>query len=101
MSKKKFSSNVIDKCIIGEDENSQKLVNHIITNKYVKEMIIDQFGNYVIQKALKVSNYNTRIEIINQIKPEIDQLKQTNIGRKIYEHLMQSYSEFFNNNDSQ
>ena len=101
LSKKKFSSNVIDKCIIGEDENSQKLVNHIITNKYVKEMIIDQFGNYVIQKALKVSNYNTRIEIINQIKPEIDQLKQTNIGRKIYEHLMQSYSEFFNNNDSQ
>ncbi len=61
-------------------------------------MITDQFGNYVIQKALKVSNRNTQIEIINQIKPEIDQLKQTNIGRKIYEHLMQSYSVLLNDN---
>ena len=95
LSKKKFSSNVIDKCIIGEDENSKKLVNYIIINKYVKEMINDQFGNYVIQKALKVSDYDTQIEIINQIKPQIEQLRQTNIGRKIYEHLMQSYNDFF------
>ena len=95
LSKKKFSSNVIDKCIIGEDENSKKLVNYIIKNKYVKEMINDQFGNYVIQKALKVSDYDTQIEIINQIKPQIEQLRQTNIGRKIYEHLMQSYNGFF------
>jgi hypothetical protein len=97
LSKKKFSSNVIDKCIIGEDENSKKLVNCIIKNKYVKEMINDQFGNYVIQKALKVSDYDTQVEIINQIKPQIEQLRQTNIGRKIYEHLMQSYNEFFKN----
>ena len=95
LSKKKFSSNVIDKCIIGEDENSKKLVNYIIINKYVKEMINDQFGNYVIQKALKVSDYDTQVEIINQIKPQIEQLRQTNIGRKIYEHLMQSYNDFF------
>ena len=97
LSKKKFSSNVIDKCIIGEDENSKKLVNCIIKNKYVKEMINDQFGNYVIQKALKVSDYNTQVEIINQIKPQIEQLRQTNIGRKIYEHLIQSYNDFFKN----
>ena len=58
-------------------------------------MINDQFGNYVIQKALKVSDYDTQIEIINQIKPQIEQLRQTNIGRKIYEHLMQSYNDFF------
>ncbi len=98
LSKKKFSSNVIDKCIIEEDENSHKLVNYIIKNNLIKDMITDQFGNYVIQKALKVSNRNTQIEIINQIKPEIDQLKQTNIGRKIYEHLMQSYSVLLNDN---
>ena len=70
----------------------------IIKNKYVKEMINDQFGNYVIQKALKVSDYDTQIEIINQIKPQIEQLRQTNIGRKIYEHLMQSYSVLLNDN---
>ena len=76
---------------------SKKLVNCIIKNKYVKEMINDQFGNYVIQKALKVSDYDTQVEIINQIKPQIEQLRQTNIGRKIYEHLMQSYNGFFKN----
>lgn len=42
-------------------------------------MIKDQYGNYVIQKALSVTNGSIFMSIIKQI----------NIGRKIYEHLMQ------------
>ena len=95
LSKKKFSSNVIDKSIIQDDELSIKLIKHIIDSKVIPEMIKDQYGNYVIQKALTVTSGSIFMSIIKQIQPVVQTLKQSNIGRKIYEHLMRKYSEYF------
>ena len=95
LSKKKFSSNVIDKSIIQDDELSIKLIKHMLDSKVIPEMIKDQYGNYVIQKALSVTNGSIFMSIIKQIQPVVQTLKQSNIGRKIYEHLMRKYSEYF------
>ena len=95
LSKKKFSSNVIDKGIIQDDELSIKLIKHMIDSKVIPEMIKDQYGNYVIQKALTVTSGSIFMSIIKQIQPVVQTLKQSNIGRKIYEHLMRKYSEYF------
>lgn len=95
LSKKKFSSNVIDKSIIQDDELSIKLIKHMIDSKVIPEMIKDQYGNYVIQKALTVTSGSIFMSIIKQIQPVVQTLKQSNIGRKIYEHLMRKYSEYF------
>ena len=95
LSKKKFSSNVIDKSIIQDDELSIKLIKHMLDSKVIPEMIKDQYGNYVIQKALSVTNGSIFMSIIKQIQPVVQILKQSNIGRKIYEHLMRKYSEYF------
>ena len=95
LSKKKFSSNVLDKSIIQDDELSIKLIKHMLDSKVIPEMIKDQYGNYVIQKALSVTNGSIFMSIIKQIQPVVQTLKQSNIGRKIYEHLMRKYSEYF------
>ena len=95
LSKKKFSSNVIDKSIIQDDELSIKLIKHMIDSKVIPEMIKDQYGNYVIQKALTVTSGSIFMSIIKQIQPVVQTLKQSNIGRKIYEHLMRKYTEYF------
>ena len=95
LSKKKFSSNVIDKSIIQDDELSIKLIKHMIDSKVIPEMIKDQYGNYVIQKALTVTSGSIFMSIIKQIQPVVQTLKQSNIGRQIYEHLMRKYSEYF------
>ena len=95
LSQKKFSSNVIDKCIVQDDENSMKIIQCIIDNKLVKDMITDQYGNYVVQKALNVTKGYTFSNIIHQIQPALDTLKRSNIGRKIYEHLVRKYGEYF------
>ena len=95
LSKEKFSSNVIDKLIIKDYEKSNKLIKSIIKKKIIQDIIIDQYGNYVVQKALIISEKDDCSKIIEQIKPIIGELKKTNIGKKIYEKLCQNYKEYF------
>jgi pumilio RNA-binding family len=47
LSKQKYSSNVIDKCILYEESLSKsELVDRMLEIKCVNELIIDQYGNY-------------------------------------------------------
>jgi hypothetical protein len=94
LSKEKFSSNVIDKCIIKDYEKSNKLIESIIHKNIIKDIIVDQYGNYVVQKALSISEKEVCIKIIEQIKPILGDLQKTNIGKKIYEKLFQNYKEY-------
>jgi hypothetical protein len=96
LSKKKFASNVLDKCIMQDDERANELMQYLIDNKMIGEMIMDQYGNYVVQKALKKTKGDMFMEIIKQINLVLDKLKVSNIGRKIYDHLIKKYGEYFN-----
>lgn len=104
LSKQKYSSNVLDKCILQEDSLLRdSLIDKMIDSKCVGDLIADQFGNYgkkiylniVVQKALKVSNGIRFIEIIEMLKKSLNNLKQTSNGRKIHEKLMKNYGEYF------
>ena len=95
LSKEKFSSNVIDKCIIKDYKKSNILIDSIIKKNIIKDIIVDQYGNYVVQKALNVSGKDICAKIIQQIKPILSDLQKTNIGKKIYEKLNQNYKEYF------
>ena len=95
LSKEKFSSNVIDKFIIKDYEKSNKLIKNIIKKNIIQDIIIDQYGNYVVQKALVISEKDICSKIIEQIKPIIGELQKTNIGKKIYEKLIQNYKDYF------
>jgi hypothetical protein len=47
LSKQKYSSNVIDKCILYEDSCLQgALIEKMIELKCIGELIMDQYGNY-------------------------------------------------------
>ena len=94
LSKEKFSSNVIDKFIIKDYEKSKKLIESIIQKNIIKDIIVDQYGNYVVQKALNISEKEVCIKIIEQIKPILGDLQKTNIGKKIYEKLFQNYKDY-------
>ena len=96
LSNKKFSSNVIDRAIIKDCKDSINLIEYMVKNKLIKDLIIDQFGNYVVQKALIITKGEQIFnEIIEQIKYVIEKLKSSSIGRKIYDHLYSQYSSYF------
>ena len=68
----------------------------MVKNNLIKYLIVDQYGNYVVQKALNITKGEPLfIEIINQIKLVVEKLKLTSIGKKIYEHLNNKYETFF------
>lgn len=74
----------------------------------VSEILSDQYGNYVIQKALQVSEglkflsiiqvrnhiiFNFK-NIIQLIKPRLKSLKYSSQGKKIYDTLVYNYGEY-------
>ena len=95
LSNQKYSSNVVDTFIMKKDEFSKQIINEIIKNNQIKEMIKDQYGNYVIQKAMSISNSETLNKIIQQIKPVIPELLMNNLGKKIVNKLAQQYNIVF------
>ena len=94
LSKEKFSSNVIDKCLIKDYDKSYNLIESMFQKKIIKEMILDQFGNYIVQKAMSISDEKTCEKFAEEIKPVLGELQKTNIGKKIYEKLMQNYKDY-------
>ena len=95
LSKQKCSSNVVDTFIMKKDDYSLMLVKHMIKNSLIKEIIKDQYGNYVVQKAMSISDEETVNKIIEQVKPIIPELLESNIGKKIYEKLIENYKDKF------
>ena len=100
LSKLKFSSNVIDKFICKSNSYSFSLIKDMINKNIIKNIIKDQYGNYVVQKALFITedvDNELFMEIIKQIKPVLNELNIYSIGKKIYDNLIKQYECYFNN----
>ena len=95
LSKQKCSSNVIDTFIMKKDNFSKRLVNDMVKKNVIPDIIKDQFGNYVIQKAMSICDTETFNKIVEQIKPIIPELLESNIGKKVYDKLSQQYRDVF------
>ena len=64
LSMEKFASNVIERCIEKDSEILFKYINDLVNSKRIFEVMKDNFGNFVIQKALKLAfGYNKNILI--------------------------------------
>ncbi len=56
LGKQKFSSNVIEKCLEHNfSDIKQAMVKEILSASSFYDFLLDQYGNYVIQKSLSVA----------------------------------------------
>lgn len=82
MSKHKFASNVVEKCVAnGSRDARAQLIEEVIQVKAdgtcaLVVMMKDQFANYVIQKMLDVVDGEQRAILISRIKPHLASLKK-------------------------
>ncbi|RWW86243.1 hypothetical protein BHE74_00004988, partial [Ensete ventricosum] len=88
MSLQKFASNVVEKCLtFGSPEERQILVNEMLgstdKNAPLQVMMKDQFGNYVIQKALETCADEQRELILSRVKVHLNALKKYTYGKHI------------------
>lgn len=84
LSKQKFSSNVIEKCIrCAGQETKRVLVHEIIAPQELDKLLRDSFANYVVQTAMDFSDEETKTLLMENIRPILPAIRHTPYGRRI------------------
>ena len=84
LSKQKFSSNVIEKCLRGaQPEVATVLIEEMLADNKLEKMLKDAFANYVVQTALEYAEPITRSRLVEAIRPILPTIRHTPYGRRI------------------
>ena len=88
--KTKYSSNAIEKCFeLHCAQIQERLINKICeNNNNIKKLILDPYGNYIIQKALCVCDQKHYTQIIIVIGSNTEKIKKVNFGYKLISKLL-------------
>jgi hypothetical protein len=84
LSKHKFSSNVVEKCLrCAGDESRDLIVSELLSPGEIDRLLRDSFGNYVIQTALDYATPMSKHRLIEAIRPILPSIRATPYGRRI------------------
>ena len=90
--KHKYSSNVVEKCF---DYCDGIYLENLMTNVQKKdnltELILDEHGNYVVQKVLSLSKPNIQKTMLRIIVPLFEKLRNYSYGERVINRLLLSY----------
>ena len=89
LSNQKFSSNVVEKCF--ETEMKDKIIDEILKGNNFELMILNEYGNYVIQKALLFADKNKQEIILKSFVPLVNKLQKKQFGQKLLQKLFIHY----------
>ncbi|KAL9066719.1 MAG: hypothetical protein Q9161_007401 [Pseudevernia consocians] len=89
LSKQKFSSNVIEKCLRGARLNvTQMMIEEMLNANELEKMLRDSYANYVVQTALDFADPETKGRLVEAIRPILPAVRQTPHGRRIQSKIM-------------
>ncbi|PSR87064.1 armadillo-type protein [Coniella lustricola] len=84
LSRHKFSSNVIEKCLrCASSDSKDMIVEELLAPGEIERLIRDSYANYVIQTALEHATTYMKKELVESIRPILPAVRQTPYGRKI------------------
>ncbi|OEL12990.1 Pumilio-like protein 12 [Dichanthelium oligosanthes] len=85
LSMQKCSSNVVEKCLKEAQEPKRtKIIHELINDPKLPHILIDQFGNYVIQTAFReCEDATVEAALIKAIKPHVGALRNNMFGKRI------------------
>jgi hypothetical protein len=84
LSKQKFSSNVIEKCVRCADQNTKlMMIEEMMHPEELEKLMRDSYGNYVIQTALDFAPADCCLHLIDAMRPILPGIRQTPYGRRI------------------
>ncbi|KAL5352769.1 hypothetical protein ACLOAV_002717 [Pseudogymnoascus australis] len=89
LSRQKFSSNVIEKCLRCAQEPSKDMLieEMLATPADLERLLRDSFANYVVQTALDYANPAMKTRLVDAIRPILPQIRTTPYGRRIQAKL--------------
>ncbi|KAF4447360.1 hypothetical protein F53441_9104 [Fusarium austroafricanum] len=84
LSRHKFSSNVIEKCLrCAQPPSKDLIVEELLRNSEMERLLRDSFANYVIQTALEYATPHQKYRLVEAIRPILPQIRTTPYGRRI------------------
>ena len=96
-SNNKFSSNAVEKCFENEE------MKNIVIDKFLQKdifgkIVLDKFGNYVVQKALNKADNTRKNYMLQLLIPLIPNLKTQYYGQRLLNKLCSQYPNLNNIN---
>ena len=82
LSMQKYSSNVVERCIEKDELILGKYIKEICESDRIAEVMKNNFGNYVIQKALKISKGEIKNLLISTVSRNISKLNDKKLISK-------------------
>ena len=68
----KFSSNVMEKCLERcTDRVKEQYMQELSDPERVRELMMDPFGNYVVQRALSVATHAQAVRLVESMRPHL------------------------------
>jgi len=68
----KFSSNVMEKCLERcSDRVKEHYMQELSNPERVRELMMDPFGNYVVQRALSVATHTQAVRLVEAMRPHL------------------------------
>lgn len=98
LAKQKFSSNVVERLLIyGPDEVRKSIVETLLNEppEAFKMLILDPYGNYVIQRMLSFTRGEELNSILNMIKPYLNELRVLSTGKRIAAKIAKKHPNLF------
>jgi hypothetical protein len=84
LSKQKFSSNVIEKCLrCAQEPSKDMLIEEMLQPSELDRLLRDSYANYVIQTALDYANPAMKNRLVEAIRPYLPAIRTTPHGRRI------------------
>ena len=105
LSIQKFSSNVMEKCLERcTDRVREHYLNELSDTDRVRELMLDPFGNYVIQRALAVATHAQAVRLVDALRPHLNSpqgsnqnvggIRNTAGGRRIMAKISRRFPNF-------
>lgn len=82
LSMQKFSSNVIERSIEKNKKCLRDFITEIINNDSLADLMKNNYGNYVIQKVLKLTNGTEKAYLVENIIKSLSKISDNKIYKK-------------------
>ena len=79
LSLEKYASNVIERCIEKDEEILNDYIDEIINSNCIYEVMKSNYGNYVIQKAIKLAKGENKNKFVFTAAKEINKLNDNKL----------------------
>ena len=82
LSLEKYASNVIERCIEKDKEILENYINEIIESKCISDVMKSNYGNYVVQKVIKLASGESKKNFVFNAAKEIEKLNDNKLIQK-------------------